>query len=526
MALDDLLPLYAGIAAAVAAAGGCGWLLGRRWRPVRTDPRRLGLAVLCVGAVFAALFASLAGLSLHTFHKYFDTAVEVQTIRNIAAGRGPVSSVNAAGMRDADRNASYLAYHACLAYYPVSLLYRLLPSPTTVVVLGALCVAAAVWPVYRLSLAALGPSGGALIPPLVYCLHPTVQYTMVWEFHALSLAVPCLAWATWFAERGRAGRFWIAGLLLLSVREDAALMGVFLGLFAGFGPLRRHGFAFATLAVLYFVAATQVWMPALSSRGAWYQAHLYAHLGTSLPEILRGVWEDPARLLRLLAQPPRVGNAVLFFLPLAFLPFAAGRWLWLFLPYFGLLFLGRDLAFYSIFMYYAAPLLPALAASAAVGAARVGRADPARRRAALGALLAASAAASVLLGAAPWSVQFWSRAWRLAPFKDPYFHVSSYRPTERVERIRAFLDRVPRDARVAAAHYFLPHLVDCRRLYALIEPYVPGDVVDYVVFDRTRANLFVDTTYETITARYAAQGFRVVVEEDGLVLLARGDGAR
>lgn len=502
----------------MAAAAAVGAFLGRRFFERPADPARLRAVFRVLWGSVAALFTTLSFLSLLTYHKYFDTAVEVQTIRNIAQGAGPVSSVNAEGMGDPDIGASYLPYHAVLGYFPVALAYRAAPHPGTVVVLGALGVLLGAVAVWRIAHDGLGATWGALVPPVAYLLYPTVHYAALWEFHALSLAVPLVAFAAHAARAGDVRTFWLCGGLSLLVREDVALMAGLLGLYgASRPPMRRHGIGLSLLAGAYFLLATQVWMPALASRGEWHQERLFSHLGGSLTEAAWGLAARPEVAWRMATDPSRWGNAVLFLLPLAFSPLAAGRWTLLYVPYFGLLFLGRDYAFYSIFLYYTVPLLPALLAGTAVAASK----RPAARGAWLGAVLGGSLAASVLWGAAPWSVQFWSREWRLAPFREPYFHASSYVPGAHEAAAGRILARIGPEEHVAAAHYFLPHLVERARLYHLFSPERLPDDVTTVVFDATRENAYAGLSYPELEKSLAERGFAVAAREDGVVLMRR-----
>ncbi len=522
-AVETFFSFYLQGVLAVLAAGGLGAWIGYRTLSCPVDPRRLKTVFFCLWFGAAGLWAALAVRSLWTYHKYFDTAVEVQTIHNIALGRGPISSINAECMSDPDRNASYFSYHACLAYYPTALLYRLFPSAPMLVALGAVCVALGAVVVFRLTLSLLGATWPALIPPLAYLLYPTVQYAALWEFHALSLAVPCLAWALLAVWKERPAAFWIWGLLALSVREDVALMGVLLGFFAAWraGPMRRHGIAFTILALAHFWTATHVWMPILSSRQEWWQMRMFSHLGGSTLEIARTVFTRPGVVAGMLGDATRWGNAALFFLPFLFLPLLAGRWTLLFLPYFGLLFVGRDLAFYSIFLYYSVPLAPSVAASAAVVLGRLRARRPALSRTAAGGMLGASLAQSVLFGAGPGSIQFWRQEWTLARFREPYFHRENYILGPHERAAARILAMIKPSERVGAAHYFLPHLVRCERVYLLHSAARLPDDVDTAVYDATRANAYMACGYDDLRRDLTGRGFSVAAEDDGVVLMRR-----
>ena len=117
--------------------------------------------------------------------------------------------------------------------------------------------------------------------------------------------------------------------------------------------------------------------------------------------------------------------------------------------------------------------------------------------------------------------QFWSADWALAPFREPYFHRSAYACGPRVETAREILARVPAGARVAAAHYFLPHLLDRPRVYLLHDPdRIPPDATE-AVFDRARENSYFPVPAWAMQEALAREGFRVVEDRDGIVRMAR-----
>lgn len=54
--------------------------------------------------------------------------------------------------------------------------------------------------------------------------------------------------------------------------------------------------------------------------------------------------------------------------------------------------------------------------------------------------------------------QFWSRDYKLAPYKAHNFHCAQYIPTEHRKKAFQFLPLIPDDAMVSAGHFFLPYL--------------------------------------------------------------------
>jgi uncharacterized membrane protein len=72
----------------------------------------------------------------------------------------------------------------------------------------------------------------ALALAVAYLLAPQLQAAVLTEFHAIPLAVPLILWAFWAVEFHRWGQFAVAALLVTSVKEEAALLGAGLGVWA------------------------------------------------------------------------------------------------------------------------------------------------------------------------------------------------------------------------------------------------------------------------------------------------------
>ena len=70
----------------------------------------------------------------------------------------------------------------------------------------------------------------ALAVALCWLLSPQLQSAVLTEFHAIPLAAPLIIWAFWAAEKKEWRQFFIAGLLIASVKEEAALLAAGLGI--------------------------------------------------------------------------------------------------------------------------------------------------------------------------------------------------------------------------------------------------------------------------------------------------------
>jgi uncharacterized membrane protein len=517
------IPRYAFIAAAVCAAGGVAYAWVRRRRPQETGPADTSSGIFWgMMLAYIALFSTLNVLSSLSFHKYTDTAIEAQTIRSIARTGLPLSSVQ----HSISESPNILAHHASLFYYAIAPLYRIFDTPVVLFPLWVTAVALAALPIWRISRKHLGETRWALIPPLGYLLHPTVQYSSVWELHALVLGAPFIAFAFEALEEKRPRRFLILCLLGLTVREDMTFSILSLCLYGlASGRERKRCLLVAVLAASWYLAYTEIVAPALSPDAAELRGRHFAHLGDTPSQQLASLLLPPWKGWASLCSLPKIGNGVLFFLPTLWVPLATGWKALSFALPFGLMFLSESASLYSIFLYYSMPVLPIVFACLPTGIERLCRGGPGRR-ALPAALLASSLAASVLYGPAPWSIQFFSQAWKLADFKAPYFHKSSYQITERTGAARAMLREIPGEAIVSAPNYFLLPLID-HEVYFLQPDEIRRWTLDragYAVLDHRHPNRygFQGLPWEEQRIFLEKRGFGLMIEEGSCYLFRKG----
>lgn len=108
-------------------------------------------------------------------------------------------------------------------------LWRLAPSPLTLLIVQDLLLAVSAWPITRLSVRLLGPVSGLALG-LFYVLAWGFQGAVAAQFHEIAFAVPMLAWASvaFVEQRWLACALWLVPLVL--VKEDLGLTVFMAGL--------------------------------------------------------------------------------------------------------------------------------------------------------------------------------------------------------------------------------------------------------------------------------------------------------
>src|SRR3989344_4432310 len=117
---------------------------------------------------------------------------------------------------------TYLGDHFSPTLLALTLPYRLVPSPLTLVFLLQFSLALGAWPLYRLSRPALPPLG-ALAAGLAYLVSPFTQNLALFEFHFIAFSVPVLLAAANSFARKKLPAFSGWCLASLLIREDVAL---------------------------------------------------------------------------------------------------------------------------------------------------------------------------------------------------------------------------------------------------------------------------------------------------------------
>ena len=132
-----------------------------------------------------------------------------------------------------------LTDHVEPIFAPVSLIFWLWNDVRALLILQSFALAIGALPVFLLARSRVRGSGFGvrrsqewlgLLFAFAYLMFPALQAANLTEFHAIPLAVPFILFAFWFAERGQWGRFAVANILLMAVKEEAALLAFMLGL--------------------------------------------------------------------------------------------------------------------------------------------------------------------------------------------------------------------------------------------------------------------------------------------------------
>ncbi|KMO99120.1 hypothetical protein ACS04_03960 [Streptomyces roseus] len=452
-------------------------------------------------AMASGLFLLYMLLSLRTHERLlshaFDLAIFEQAVRSYAEGHLPLSEVKGPGF-------PVLGDHFSPVLAVLAPLYRLWPSARTLLVAQAGLIAVSVLPLTQWARRSLG-STAALVLGLCYGLSWGIASGVGFDFHEWAFAVPLLACSLSALGEGRprAAACWALPLVL--VKEDMGLTVAVVGLliaWRGGRRARRLGLGVALAGVASTLLAVLVVLPAFSPSGSYFYT-VYAGAsgggqGGGFAEALRtatiGLVTPETKVTTLmLVLAPTLFLAVRSPLVLVAVPLLVGR------------AVSNNPAHWGTGYHYSLTLMPIVFAAFVDALGRRGTTGAGLRR-----YLAGAAGVCALL----------LPVYSLAQVAYP----ETWRSDPRIAAAHRVMDRIPDGATVQASDGLVPHLSDRTSVslygWPASRPEPQWIVVDTQVPQQRRWPL--SATDESIALAGArAQGYRVVAQEAGFILLGR-----
>lgn len=485
------------------------------------------ITAICV----VVMTAFLATLSVSRYLAYnasmFDLGHMAQALWTSTQGR-PLEFTYRGG------TVSRLALHAELAYFLLTPLYKLFPSPVTLLLVQSILFGSGSLPLYRMAQRRLGSSRAARIVVLVYLFCPVAQTAVLFDFHGDTLAMPLLLYMLEALDRRAWGAYGLWLALALSCKVYVAAPIAALGGFLWYKGFRRVGPITFLAGLIWGVTTYLLVRPLFAASGSALQqssAVGYAefYFGNLITDLSRS-WL------------PRMLVAVVVFVPLIPNGMYALDWTSLALitalPV--LLSNGPGPSYHYIHHHYAV-VVPFLMLALVKAAERLQvqakeARDPARvgRRTvtwqiALPVALMVTLLANAVLVATPLSPALWSEGLKSS------WALSAYGRSSRDALKDRWLRRyVPDEVPVLASPMLAPHLARRSVLHvpvpldgtAAVPPEELLDSAEYVVldglFERTDiGGCRVGYDWEYVETTLHRSDFRVVSAQDGLLLFRR-----
>jgi uncharacterized membrane protein len=427
----------------------------------RREHGRVGpLEVVVVGVLagLAAGYWTVSSLLIHrSFHSNgWDLGLINQVLWNSANGHLFEYSF---------RNISYAGDHwqpFLLVLVPLKWVHA---GPEPLLVVQAAVLAAAVVPLYAAVRPAAGRgAAGALVG--AYLLGLGVARTVSFDFH-LDAFAPLLAFgALWALTRRKRMLFLVAGLLILTLKEDGALLALALCWIAWFAfGERLWPTALAVTGILYGLLANAVIIPHFLSGDLNPFTERYGYLGDSFIEILWSVVARPDLVIPRLARAEAVQALAMILASSALLPLLVPR----LLPPLALVtlipLLSKDSPQGSLELHYLlVPSTVAMLVAAVATRERVWEAHPLTSRLHWANSSFAGRAGRLWLPALVGVPAVLLLLWSPLP---PSFSadLDRFDVAQHASVAREFVQEIPADIIISAQSSFVPHLSERRHVY-------------------------------------------------------------
>ncbi|MBR7837142.1 DUF2079 domain-containing protein [Actinospica durhamensis] len=434
----------------------------------------------------------------------FDLGIFDQAVRAYAHGQAPVTPLKGFGF-------DLLGDHFSPIIALLAPFYWIWPSADMLLLAQAVLFALAAVPLTRWAMREVG-TWPAVIIGACYGASWGIAAAAGFDFHEVAFGVPLVAFSvTALGERRlTAAALWALPLLL--VKEDMGLTTAVIGIMIAARGRRVLGLATVVAGVAGSLLEITVLIPMVSHRGYTYMSNVLPGASSASSAWgLGGLRTDALVLIHAaasLSNPVKLDTLVMLLAPTAFVALRSPL-IWLAVPTLAWRFASDNPSYWGTGYQYSAVLMPIVAAAFIDGLARWRRsgrrASLIRSRIALGVALAVTA---LLLPSRPTFSVLYPGNWSRSP------HVAA------ADRL---LDMIPDEATVAATNRLAPQLTDRDTVTLLGTQLNLLRQNSWIIAD-TQGPPFPGTAAQLnqwLTMAQHQDGFHVVAEEDGILLLKR-----
>lgn len=331
-------------------------------------------------ALYILTFSSLSILRHQAFASSFDSANMDQTIWNTLHGHFfQITGINS--------GVSRFSIHADIILIIFSPIYYIWNDIRSLFILQSVFLGLGALPVYLISIKIFSKNLDVFWSKLTglclaftYLLNPGLEWSNIYGFHGVTLAVPFLLFAFYFIFSGRFKLFIIFALLAALTKEEISLTVAFIGFYIAL-RLKRYKLGLATLFLsIFWFTFTVFWLiPHFSSNNQHWGFYWFKTIITPISmedefsepdtNIISSLFFlEPKIIFHKFFQAPDVWGYYLSLLkPFTFLPILGLPWLFFSLPELMINVVSDQAQMRSVRFHYDSGLTPGLLLGAIFG---------------------------------------------------------------------------------------------------------------------------------------------------------------
>ena len=426
---------------------------------------RFNYKILPLIILLLVFFASYSAIAIVNHQRFLTFGLDLgyfdETVWKISQNKFPYSGVGCIWL---------LEDHFQPLLYLIAPLYHLYNSAGVLLIIQAFMMTLTGLPLYFISRKMSGSVFFSLSIVFAYLIFIGTQFSILNEFHQITLAPFFIALFYWGIESRKKLALFSGLIPLFFIKEDLALTIAAMGLGLFFRKkIRVFGSGLFVLGTAFFFLLIYLILPSISFKGI-YSHFDFGTIGQTPPEIIVNLVTHPWQILQIFIDSPlKLRTVFISVFTFAFLPFLAPVYLLIpLMADFAMRFIyyGPQTTKWVLVNHHASVSAVFLALSSVAGAVR------------LRTMLGKSANLYIALASAliftSLTADFILRA-PLHSLVKPQF----YQQEKWIADNRKIISKVPPQASVAAQNNLLPHLTHRDRVYRL--PY--GLNSEYIVMD-------------------------------------------
>lgn len=265
-------------------------------------------------------------------------------------------------LRQPDEFVSRFSIHADLILVLLSPLYLIWDDVRMLIASESVFLGVGALPTFLIAKRLLRSKFVALIVSAVYLLNPGMQWTDIYDFHGVSLAIPFLLFAFYFALVKNWRWYWVFIVLALTTKENISLIVAMYGFFVLlYFKNRFHGFITIVIGLTWFITMVTIVMPYFTPSGnLWSLEGVNPSGEDSLTTIISSTLRPEIFANTFIWDKEAQDYYVLLLRPFGFLPIIGMPWLLLSAPEFAINILRKTM---SIVFHYDSGIMPGLVIS-------------------------------------------------------------------------------------------------------------------------------------------------------------------
>jgi uncharacterized membrane protein len=313
----------------------------------------LGIMILS----YISVLSTLSVLRHDAFASYFDLSNMDHTLWNTLHG-------HFFSLRFGEEYVSRLSVHADFILILLSPMYLIWDDVRALIISESIFLGIGAIPTYLIAKKLLKDKGIALLFAFVYLINPAMMWTDIYDFHAVSLAIPFLLFAFYFASTKQWKWYALFAFLALLTKEQISLFIFMLGLFIIFVfKEKKIGILSCLVGLVWFVSMVFIIIPSFSPSGTHWGLEMYQGKIAVSEQNSSAISMEKFRVF---IEPETIGYYNLLLSSFGYLPLIGFPWLLLSGPELGINVLGVK-TMQQITYHYDSGITPALVIASIYG---------------------------------------------------------------------------------------------------------------------------------------------------------------